>query len=59
MTTRDQVFISYSRKDMEWPERLQTHLKPMMRNQTVSVWADTEIKTDKQWRQKIEDALHC
>ena len=28
---RDQVFISYSRKDKDWLERLQTMLKPLQR----------------------------
>ena len=55
--TRDQVVISYSRKDKKWREKLRTHLKPLVRNQTIAVWADTEIGTGQRRRQEIEDAL--
>ena len=35
--TRDQVFISYSHKDKEWLEKLQTMLKPLVRKETRCV----------------------
>jgi hypothetical protein len=35
---RDQVFISYSHKDREWLSKLQTMLKPLVRNKTISVY---------------------
>jgi len=54
---RDQVFISYSHKDREWLERLQTMLSPLMRNNSVSVWNDTNIRAGTKWKGKIEDAL--
>lgn len=54
---RNQVFISYSHRDKEWLERLQIHLKPLERRNSISVWDDTRILSGTKWRDAISNAL--
>ncbi len=54
--SRDLVFVSYSRKDRGWLLRLQTILKPLVR-QGVSTWDDTVIESGSDWREEIRRAL--
>jgi internalin A len=52
-----QIFISYSHADAEWLTKLQTHLKPLVRNQKIDPWDDTRIRPGQDWQQEINQAL--
>ncbi len=54
---RNQVFISYSHKDKEWLEKLQTFLKSLERNGSIATWDDRRIQAGDEWRKEIEKAL--
>jgi tetratricopeptide (TPR) repeat protein len=54
---RDQVFISYSRRDAMWLERLQVYLAPFERHGQVRRWDDTLIAPGERWEQEIHEAL--
>ncbi|QSQ22227.1 toll/interleukin-1 receptor domain-containing protein [Pyxidicoccus parkwayensis] len=51
------MFISYSRKDKKWLDRIQMHLKPLVRDRSVKVWSDANIKAGSDWRKELETAL--
>ena len=55
--SRNKVLIGYSHKDKRWLERLQTMLKPLVRNGTISVWDDTTIPVGENWKEQIDSAL--
>lgn len=54
---REKVFVSYSHRDKEWLDRLQTHLRPLEREGLIERWDDTRIEAGREWRQEIRTAL--
>ena len=57
MSQRTTVFVSYSRTDSRWLQRLQVHLKPFARRGDLVLWDDTKIDPGDRWRSAIRDAI--
>ncbi len=53
------VFISYSHADRKWLERLQVHLRPLIRDSIADIWDDSRIKPGDAWRIEIRQALEA
>ena len=54
---RTKVFISYSHADQDWLDRLQRHLKPLVREGRLDCWDDTHIRPGDDWQQEIRTVL--
>ena len=54
---RNQVFISYSHKDMRWLTNLETHLKPYTREHSVTASSDKHLVPGSKWFDEITSAL--
>jgi len=54
---RVQVFISYSHKDERWLSDLLKHLKPYVRDESITAWSDRQITPGSKWLPEIEEAL--
>jgi internalin A len=54
---KDQVFISYSHKDDTWRVDLETHLKPYLRNSSITTWSDRQVRPGSKWEAEITAAL--
>jgi len=48
------VFISYSHKDDEYREQLETHLSLLKRENIIDVWHDRKIIPGKNWKNEID-----
>lgn len=54
---RYSVFVSYSRKDKIWLDRLKTMLAPIAREGGLDLWDDSRIPAGADWKAAIETAL--
>ncbi|GAB3857800.1 hypothetical protein GCM10028822_32100 [Hymenobacter terrigena] len=57
VSTRTSVFISYSHADSQWLRLLNTHLKPLVRDQKLEVWSDQKIRKGERWRDRIHKQM--
>jgi tetratricopeptide (TPR) repeat protein len=55
----NQIFVSYSRKDAEWLERLKVMMAPYLHaaESELDVWDDTRLNAGQQWDVEINRAL--
>ena len=51
------VFISYSHKDEQWKDWLQSHLSVLEKQGKLAVWEDRQIKVGDDWLPEIEQSL--
>lgn len=54
---RASVFISYSHRDEQLRNELETHLKILQRNGWIDVWHDRKIEAGDEWKKQINDNL--
>jgi formylglycine-generating enzyme required for sulfatase activity len=54
---RQQLFISYSRADREWVDRLKAMLGPLLRGGDLYLWDDAQIEPGARWQEEISIAL--
>lgn len=52
------VFLSYSHKDEEFKEELETHLALLKRNKIIEAWSDRKISPGEDWETKIDKELN-
>ncbi|RMF01326.1 MAG: toll/interleukin-1 receptor domain-containing protein [Bacteroidetes bacterium] len=51
------VFISYSRADRDWLERLRPHLSLIRSKFDFEIWDDSQIQAGTNWREAISEAI--
>jgi hypothetical protein len=53
------VFYSYSHKDEEFREKLETHLALLKRQKIIDTWQDRQITAGQEWRAQIHEQLEA
>jgi hypothetical protein len=53
-----EVFCSYSHKDEEWKDKLETHLSGLRRQQLIALWSDRKIEAGDDWKGQIDEHLN-
>ena len=59
LSPREHIFISYCHKDRKWFDKLYTVLAPLVRQENIQIWADTQIAPGSNWYDEIKKALAC
>ncbi|WP_367388193.1 TIR domain-containing protein [Lewinella sp. LCG006] len=51
------IFLSYSKSDTEWKDKLKKQLRIYERNEQLTIWDDSLIQPGQSWSKEIEFAL--
>ena len=54
---KNRIFVSYSHRNKDWLERLQTMMSPYLRSGELELWADTRLKPGEKWLNEIREEL--
>jgi hypothetical protein len=54
---RTRIFLSYSRKDEPWMQRIRIHFKPLESDRRLEIWFDKNIQPGELWKQEIRSAI--
>ena len=54
---RELVFLSYSRTDAVWAQRLALLLKPVVVTGRLSLWIDADLRAGRAWEDGIDAAI--
>lgn len=57
MSTVD-IFIAYSHEDLAFKNELKKFLRPMLREERISVWDDYDIEAGQEWDAAIKERLY-
>lgn len=57
MGDKQRLFISYSHKDADWLDLVQTHLAILRMQGQVKAWSDESIQPGDRWKDEIETAM--
>lgn len=55
--TEPSVFVSYSRQDEAWKDRLVKHLRVSLDPEVIRVWDDTRIPAGSAWAEELQSAM--
>ena len=53
------LFYSYAHKDEALRDALETHLKPLQRQQVIDTWHDRKIGAGREWEKAIDANLEA
>lgn len=52
------IFIAYSHEDLTYKNEFKKFLRPMLREEHISVWDDYDIEAGQEWDAKIKERLY-
>lgn len=54
---REHIFVTYSRTDRKWLQKVQTVLTPIVRRDQFDIWDDSQIVPGSSWYKEIKQAI--